>query len=231
MKKTSVILGIVCALFLFTGCQEGEGSVDFPPIEIPVVESESESEKKGESETEFVFSDMTVYHGVLVMEQELIPSWYLGGGIENPEAYELRESLLCSSYREYRDYIERVKLVWPDADVYKFPDIPPEWFEEWSLLTLLLIGNDIGGGFSLTESWTDGRVLLLTLEGDTREVEMKDWIVYDRGTFLTAIPKEQAEKLEIIDYVVLFDGQEEENQQILAEWEKRKSDKGDKREE
>jgi len=74
---------------------------------------------------------------------------------------------------------------------------------------LLLVGNNIGGGFSLEESWTDGEKLLLTLKAETKGIEMEDWLIYDRGTFLTAIPKEQAEKLEIIDYIVLFDGQEE----------------------
>ena len=50
---------------------------------------------------------------------------------------------------------------------------------------------------------------------------IEDWLEHYRQG-------ENAKKLEIIDYIVLFDGQEEKNQQMLADWEKRK---GYKREE
>jgi len=204
MKKTICILVLLFLPLLLGGCGGKAKPMELPEIEVPVIEVESETES--ESETEFVFSDMTVYHGILVTESDL---GYASGPFRREEATKLKETLLCTSYQEYREYIEMVKLTWPDADVYKFPDIPAEWFEEWSLLTLLLVGNNIGGGFSLEESWTDGEKLLLTLKAETKGIEMEDWLIYDRGTFLTAIPKEQAEKLEIIDYIVLFDGQEE----------------------
>ena len=124
MKKTICILALLFLPLLLGGCGGKAEPMELPEIEVPVIEVESETES--ESETEFVFSDMTVYHGILVTESDL---GYASGPFRREEATKLKETLLCTSYQEYREYIEMVKLTWPDADVYKFPDIPAEWFE------------------------------------------------------------------------------------------------------
>lgn len=206
MKKTICILALLFLPLLLGGCEEKAKPMELPEIEVPVIEVESETES--ESETEFVFSDMTVYHGILEND-------YFGRGwtSESEEAFNLRKYRLCTTYQDYRSYVEAVKKVWPDADVYKFPDIPAEWFEEWSLITLTLMGQqDMGSDFSLVDRWSNGEVLLLTLEAGAEQVEMEDWLVYDRATFLTSVAKTEAEELKAIYYSVLHPTAENEGE-------------------
>ncbi|MBE6999833.1 MAG: hypothetical protein E7428_06565 [Ruminococcaceae bacterium] len=223
MKKIQMILGIClfALVLLFTGCEGAEEvTPETQPVESEELLPESQVEEpESESETEFVLVDQAVYHGVPGAWDEY---WADAPEKEIKAAQRFGQFRICKTLQEYESYIAMLREIRPDADMHSFPEIPNEWFLEHSLVTLSLDGIDVGGDFRVYDRWSNGKVMIITLEAQSEKIQIGDWVGYDRATFLTSVSREEGDALEAIYYAVIhtdaeLDGQIRNDIELVRE--------------
>lgn len=129
------------------------------------------------------------------------------GSLDWPEDHEAQEEAylpvriaeefrLCGSFEEYKAYQELIIRLFPDANQASFPDIPAEWFESHSLVTLFrCTAIDSGTEVMLLDRYATGDGLYFFLEGWTESGFVPVSPEGKRALVNLMIPMEKAETI------------------------------------